>query len=153
MIITEYSDDRAKQVTDLFYEAVHKIDLHIYSTLQKNAWASFPIKYDQWQSRLSKTRPTLLMINNNVVGFAELNEHGHIDCFYVSPSYQRQGTGSKLLKYLITFAKRNQLTYLTVDASIVAKPFFENFQFVVEKENKVIRQGLELVNYSMYLIL
>ena len=153
MIITEYSDDRAKQVTDLFYETVHAIDSHVYSTLQKNAWAPLPIDYERWRSRLNKTKPILLTVNNNVVGFAELNANGHIDCFYVSPSYQRQGAGCKLLKYLITFAKKNQLTYLTVDASIVAKPLFENFQFAVEKENMVIRQGLELVNYSMYLIL
>ena len=40
---------------------------------------------------------------------------------------------------------------LYVEASIVAKPLFEKFRFVIENENTVIKNQTALINYSMRL--
>ena len=48
-------------------------------------------------------------------------------------------------------AKQAELKELTVEASKVAKPFFEKMGFVSIKKNKIKRSGVILVNYSMSL--
>lgn len=47
------------------------------------------------------------------------------------------------------FAKARDMTGLSVEASIVAKPFFESRGFVVLHENKIKKSGQILINYSM----
>jgi len=150
MKLVEYQSEYSKEIADLFTASVHAIDDAIYNKAQKNAWAPQPIDYKKWEDRLANTKPSLLLINEQVAGFIELEADGHIDCTYAHPNYQRQGVASNLLKYVIDIAEKNGLTTLTVEASMVAKAFFETFGFVVKNENKVIRDGVVLINYSMY---
>lgn len=150
MQIIEYSSDRAKEVTDLFYDAVYAIDDCVYSKQQKQAWAPMPVDYDHWNTRLAAKKPSLLIINGNVAGFIELESDGHIDCAYVLPQFQRQGVATVLFTHILVLAKKRGLKYLYVEASIDAKAFFETLAFVVEKENKIIRNGIFLINYSMH---
>ena len=149
--INAYSSAWAKETTDVFYQSVHSIDSSIYSVEQKNAWAPLPIDYDKWQKRLVLKKPTLLLINEQIAGFIELESNGHIDCTYVSPNFQKIGVASTLLEYVIKLARHSGIDHLYVEASIVAKPLFEKFGFVTENENKVIRKKVVLVNYSMHL--
>lgn len=151
MEIVNYSSCRAKEITELFYDSVHSIDPAIYSTVQKNTWASFPINYKNWSERLEQKRPYLLLIDKKVAGFIELEPDGHIDCAYVSPAFQGKGVGTSLLKFVINRAKELGLDGLYVEASIVAKPLFQKFGFVQLKENKIIKNQVELINYSMRL--
>jgi len=127
MTIIEYSSNRAREVTDLFFMSVHAIDSSIYSEEQKIAWAPSPIDYLFWEKRLELKRPYLLLINNQLAGFIELESDGHIDCAYVSPIFQRKGVATRLLKHVINEAKNQKLERLYVEASIVAKPLFERF--------------------------
>ncbi len=149
MKIIDYSADRAKEIADLFYSSVHAIDSSIYSEEQKKSWAPAPIDYDKWSERLSFKKPFLLLINNQVAGFIELESDGHIDCAYVSPKFQRRGVGTSLLKYIMCIANQLAIEQLYVEASIIARPLFEKFGFSVQHENKVIRNNVILVNYTM----
>jgi len=151
MEIVEYSSKYAREVADLFYKSVHSINAGIYSEEQKSAWAPSPINYASWEKRLELKRPYLLLINDQLAGFIELESDGHIDCAYVSPIFQRKGVATTMLKYVVNKAKNRGLKLLYVEASIVAKPLFEKFAFVSEKENKVIRNGIVLNNYSMHI--
>ncbi|MDF9387608.1 GNAT family N-acetyltransferase [Vibrio sp. 1151_11] len=151
MEIIEYSSNYAKAVTDLFYSSVHAIDSSAYSEEQINVWAPFPIDYVAWDRRLELKRPYLLLINEQLAGFIELESDGHIDCAYVSPKFQRNGVATSLLKYVIGRAKKLELKSLYVEASIVAKPLFEKMGFVVKNENRLIRNKIVLYNYSMHL--
>lgn len=79
----------------------------------------------------------------------ELDPDGHIDCAYVSPLFQRQGVASALLKHVIGVAKKQNIKQLYVEASIMAKPLFESFGFVIKHENQVVRNNIVLLNYTM----
>jgi putative acetyltransferase len=151
MDVFEYSSNRSKEITDLFYESVYAIDSSIYNDEQKAAWAPEPIDYGKWEERLSNKRPYMVFIKGEIAGFIELESNGHIDCAYVSPKYQRMGVATNLLNHVMYIAKNLGLKQLYVEASIVAKPFFEKRGFIVEKKNIVIRQNVELVNYAMRL--
>jgi len=153
MKIIEYSSNRAKEITDLFYMSVNAIDSSVYSEEQKKAWAPLPIDYVAWEERLECKSPYLLLINQQIAGFIELDPDGHIDCTYVSPLFQRRGVAAKLLKHVILLAESLGLKELYVEASIVAKPLFEKHGFQTECRNEFIRNNVVLVNYSMRMAL
>jgi putative acetyltransferase len=96
-------------------------------------------------------KPYLLIIKSEVAGFIELESGGHIDCTYVLPKYQKFGVATLLLQHVISLAKESGLKKLYVEASIVAKPFFEKFGFVAESKNEITRNETVLINYSMLL--
>jgi len=149
MKIVEYTPQYSQQVADLFTDAVHDIHHAIYNKAQKQAWAPQPVDYKKWEERLAHKKPFISLINHQVAGFIEFEADGHIDCAYVHPLYQRQGVASRMLKHVIYLAEKKGLTSLSVEASLVAKPFFDTFGFVVKNENKVIRNNIALINYSM----
>ncbi|WP_024302126.1 GNAT family N-acetyltransferase [Pseudogulbenkiania sp. MAI-1] len=149
MKIELYTPDRAIEIADLFHRSVHAIDLSVYTPEQKEAWAPTPPDYEYWAQRLSQKRPLLAIKDNRVVGFIELDLDGHIDCMYTHPEFQGKGVASALYEHLQEQAKARKIDRLYVEASFVAKPFFENRGFSVVKQNEMQRKGVALINFTM----
>lgn len=149
LYIRQYLQQDADQIAALFHASVHAIDSAIYSEGQKEAWAPTPPDYLKWHSRLEKTKPYVAVLHDRIVGFAELELTGHIDCLYVHPNHQRIGVARALLSRLITDARRLGVSGLHVEASKVAVPFFELHGFAVTSENRVVRGEQTLINFSM----
>lgn len=152
-MIIEYNEGMARELTDLFHEAVHDIDSSVYSESQKSAWAPTPINYKNWVNRLKTMRPLVCCIHEEIAGFIELEDNGHIDCFYVKPKFQNQGIGSKLYEFVLKRAKLERYPLLYTEASIIAFPFFKSKDFKTIGENVIVRNGESLINYSMELTL
>ncbi|KUI97568.1 GNAT family N-acetyltransferase [Vibrio sp. MEBiC08052] len=149
MKIQTYSPEWAREIADLFYQSVHAIDPAIYTPEQKAAWAPAPVNYELWSERLSIKKPFVAIIDNHVAGFIELDSDGHIDCTYTHPNFQGIGVASSLYEHLLSQAKEVGMTRLYVEASLIAKPFFERRGFTVVKQNEVQRNGESLINFSM----
>lgn len=149
MHIENYKPEFVEAITDIFYESIHAIDESIYSEEQKNAWAPLPRDYESWAGRLMFKRPYLAMQGERLIGFIELDPDGYIDCMYTHPEFQRQGVGSALYEHLEGVARDKGLKHLRVEASLVAKPFFENKGFTVVSENQVERRGQLITNFKM----
>ena len=149
MIIRPFKTTDAKDIADLFHGAVHSISPNIYSTEQLEAWAPTPPDYSMWAKRVERTQPFVATIGDIIVGFIELEADGHIDCLYVHRDYQRQGIANALFTYARKEAIKGGCKTLYVEASLLAKPFFEKRGFKVESENIVKRNHHELINYSM----
>lgn len=149
MEIQSYSDKWACEVADLFHESVHAVDPGLYLEEQKAAWAPMPPDYGYWSRRLSDKKPFVAVIEGRVAGFMELDEDGHIDCVYTHPDFQGRGVASALYERLLREAERRYIGRLYVEASLVAKAFFEHRGFSVVRKNEVQRNGVSLVNFSM----
>ncbi|MDN3556844.1 GNAT family N-acetyltransferase [Halomonas maura] len=149
MDIQAYSADKAMEIADLFYKSVHAIDPLVYTPKQKETWAPTPVDYERWAERLNVKQPFIALIETSVVGFIELDADGHIDCTYTHPDFQGRGVASSLYERLLAEARAKSIKCLYVEASLVAKPFFEHRGFSVVKRNEVKRNGVSLVNFSM----
>lgn len=149
MKIIPYSEEYACDIATLFHRAVHSIDRSIYTEEQQEAWAPTPPDMILWKKRLAQKRPYLAIIDDQMVGFMELDEDGHIDCAYTDPDYQQRGIASALLTYVEARAKSFGVGRLYVEASKVARPFFEKRGFQLVRENEIIRRGVVLINYSL----
>lgn len=149
MKIINYTAEYAATLADLYHRSVHAIDPIVYSDEEKEAWATTPPDYAKWEARLAIKQPYLIMLGDDVAGFIELDDDGHIDCTYTCPNHQGKGVATALYNHIESIAKKRGDKRLYVEASHIAKPFFEKFGFVVLHENKVERNQLVLINFTM----
>lgn len=142
---------RGDEVTlyDIFYSAVHDIASDDYTPEQVNAWAPADMDVDAWQDRVRKNRPFLALRNGAVVAFADLQEDGYIDQFFVAAHASRQGVGNRLMSHILCVAKEKDLSQLTSDVSRTAEPFFRRFGFEVLERRLPVRRGVALPNARM----
>ncbi len=148
--IEDYKVEDARAIADLYHAAVHAIEPTVYSEAQKEAWAPTPPDYIYWANRLAVKKPFVARVNQQIVGFMELEADGHIDCAYTHPDFQGKGIGTALYQHLETQAKKAKLTAVYVEASIIARPFFENQGFHYRQTNSIEKAGQTLTNFTLY---
>lgn len=151
MNIRDYQTEDADEIADLFHDCVHAIESPDYSPAQLEAWAPTPPDYLAWRARLAVKQPYVACEKGRIVGFIELEEDGHIDCFYTHKDFQRQGVGRALYDHLVERADARGITDFYVEASPFARPFFEREGFLMGKENRIEQSGQILTNVSMTL--
>lgn len=150
--IRKYKKEDAAALASIYYHTIHIINRRDYTQAQVNVWAPELSKDTEgWLKKWEKITPLVAVINAQPVGFVELESTGHIDCFYVHHEYQGQGIGSLLMQAIYNEAMQQDINRLFADVSITARLFFEHKGFQVIKQQTIVRQGIELNNFSMEL--
>ena len=93
--------------------------------------------------------PIVATTDNQIVGFAEFENDGHIDCFYVHHQFQNKGVGSALMKEIEQQALHKNISKIFAEVSITAKSFFLSKGFIVTKEQLKKIRGFDLKNFVM----
>jgi putative acetyltransferase len=148
MYIRRYLERDAKEIAELFYNTIHQINSKDYTGEQIKVWAP-DLRYEFWIKRVKEKNPFVAVENGQVVGFAELDPDGHVDCAYVHHQWQGKGVASKLLAEIEKEAQSLGVKRVYTEASITAKPFFEKRGFKVIKEQQVEKRGVKLTNFQM----
>lgn len=149
MHIRRFTPGEEPALFDIYYSAIHLIAIRDYTEEQVNAWAPSNLDEELWVRRMRGINPFVAEIEGKPVGYADVQENGYIDHFFVSGRHPRKGIGRSLLEVLESEAKRLGVTELTSHVSRTAQPFFERFGFqVVEQRIPVIR-GVEVPNVLM----
>jgi putative acetyltransferase len=124
-----------------------------YTQEQRDAWAPDTEMPDDWPQMFENHVTWVATRWGRVRGFMSMGDDGHVDLAYVSPDRTGQGIGLALCRKLETEARNRNLPFMTTEASLVAKPFFERLGWQVEARQSVIRKGVILTNFRMYLAL
>lgn len=151
MRIRDYRADDSIEIADLFHGSVHSLHVESFSAEELEAWAPTPPDYSHWRKRLAEKKPYVAERDGMIVGFIELEDDGHIDCFYTHKDFQRRGVGSALYSHLLQEADARDIQNLYLEASAIARPFFEREGFRLEKTNRLEGRGQILTNFSMRL--
>ncbi len=147
MKVRRYRKGEEQALWSLLYETVHKVNSKDYTPAQIEAWAPSQWSIPNWKKRLKKTNPYVAEKGKQIVGFAELEENGHIDCFYCAHTWQGKGVGSSLLRAIEREAFKLGISHLFAEASLTARGFFEKKGFSVEGEQTVSLRGEQFTNY------
>lgn len=146
----KYQPSDAKALVDIYYYTIHRINSQDYSKEQIDAWAPITsLKVDNWKTKWDDVPPIVALLDDIVVGFAEFEKNGHIDCFYVHHLYQGCGVGTALMRAIEELAYHYGCKKLYSEVSITAKPFFEKSGFACIREQMVLIGDVRLKNYLM----
>ena len=133
MEIRRYKSVDLRQISRLFYETVHAVNIKDYTKEQINAWATGRIDLKEWDASFQR-HITYVVTENDLV---EL---------FVHKDFQGRGIATAICDRLENEA---EVECIRVHASITAKSFFERRGYRVVKRQEVERQGVLLTNYIM----
>ncbi len=149
MNIRKFNDKDTEEIMQLFYDTVHNINIRDYTQEQVNAWAPQDMDYQHWNERLNSKMTYVAEIDEKIVGFAQLEANGHIDCFYCHNDFQGMGIGARLLDAIQRKAEELGINRLFTEASITARGFFERKGFTEIKKQEVELRGMKFINFCM----
>ena len=146
--LRRYVTEDLDAVIEVFQRAIREVAARDYDPEQVAAWSK--VDKRAWRSwRL--TRPTwVAVLGEKIVGFSDLEADGHLDMMFVHPEHQGAGVASLLLAQVETAAREQEIRKIFTEASITARPFFENRGFELEAEQQVTKRGETFVNYRMF---
>jgi GNAT superfamily N-acetyltransferase len=148
-MVREYRPDDLEDVVSLFQRSVHEVASRDYSPPQISAWAPEDPNLEAWDRCLKAGGVFVYVRNDQIAGFAQVDDTGYVHLLYVHPEFQRQGVGGALLDRVISWAVSRGIRSLRSDVSITARPFFETSGFRVMREQVVERRGVSLENFRM----
>ncbi len=151
MKIRNFKPDDSASLASIFHEAVRAVGRKDYSQAQVEVWSPQPVPADKFLARVSDGRSVFVAVNENdkPIAFIELEENGHIDCFYCHPDAVGTGVGTALFEQLESAALAAGLSRLYVEASEAARRFFLGKGFSLIKRRDFERNNVQIHNYLM----
>jgi putative acetyltransferase len=149
MYVRDLRPGEERVLWKLFYDTIHSVNIRHYSQSQVDAWAPEDLDPSVWEQKMQSICPFVAEIDDQIIGYSDLQTSGLIDHFFVHHLWQRRGVGRLLMTEIDRRASRSQLHQLETHASITARPFFEAFAFVVVREQELEMRGVKLRNYFM----
>ncbi len=145
--IRYYEAGDAPEIVRLFFETVRSVNRADYSDEQLEAWAPGVPDPEEWRARMAGRRTLVAEEGGEVVGFAELEYDGRLDMLYVRKDAVGRGVGRRLYEAVEREARGQGLGWIFTEASITARPFFEQQGFRVVREQMVSRRGVSMTNF------
>ena len=145
MIIRNYESSDCKELTQLFYDTVHSVNIKDYTKEQLNVWAAKEIDLEKWNKSLQDHYSLIAIDKGIIVGFGDIDKTGYLNRLFVHKDYQRKGIATAICDKLELMVKENIIAHV----SITARCFFENRGYRILREQEVERQGIYLTNYVM----
>lgn len=149
MTLREYRPEDVTRLAQLFYDTVHTVNAGDYTPAQLDAWAAGNVDLEGWNRSFLAHDTLVAETDGQIVGFADMSRSGCLNMLYVHRDYQRRGVAAALVGKLEHRAREAGTGRFETYASITARPFFEKQGYVVEAENRVIRNGVQLTNFKM----
>lgn len=149
ILIRNYMESDSIELLDLFNTTIRHVNKLDYNSEQLNAWAPIDRNLDEWHKSFEGSVTLVAILDSSIAGFCDFRKDGYINRFYVSSNYIRKGIGQALYKEVESSITNLNLSKITVDASITARPFFEKMGFGVFQEQKINLREVEFKNYKM----
>lgn len=151
MNIRRYQKGEEDKLYDIFSTSIKMNAKEYYTSEQLDAWAPVEIDIIKWKERIMGINPYVVIDDDEIIGYADLQSNGYIDHFFIKGGYANKGVGRFLMKHLISKANEEQIEVLFADVSLAAQEFFEKFGFKIIERKKVNIRGIKLENALMKL--
>lgn len=151
MEIRKYKLGEEAELHQIFYSSIRQNANTHYKEDQLIAWAPEAFDIEKWVERIRGINPYVIVEDGFILGYADLQESGYIDHFFVRGGHSNKGVGKALMNHIIDTARDNDLIELSADVSLAAQGFFKRFGFEIVKRKEVAIRGMLLENALMKL--
>jgi putative acetyltransferase len=149
LFIREFRLGDEPALHQVFLSAIHGLAIRDYTLEQVNAWAPRSLDLELWANRMRGIAPFVMEQEGKPIAYADVQDNGYIDHFFVSAPFARQGVGSQLMHRIHEKAALQGMPLLTSEVSRTAQPFFKKFGFVIVEEKMPVIRGIAVPNASM----
>lgn len=152
MHIRRYAEGEEAALRAIFRSSVRGLACQHYTPLQIDAWSPPDESAEmraQWVGRIQSNQPWVVVVDGRLAAFADVQDSGYIDHFFVAAEFAGQGVGSALMRHLHEVARRCGTVKLFAHVSLAAEPFFRHAGFIVETRQRPTIRGVELDNAVM----
>src|SRR5689334_11806515 len=149
MNVRPYTEADLQAVAAAFTASVHILAAGDYTKEQRTVWAPQPPDLALWQKRLARLQTLVAVAGPDLAGFVSYQPIGHVEYLYVAPEYARNGVASLLYESVEDGLSRAGVTEVSVESSIVARPFFAKSGFFMTEVQDVFVSGYSFRRYAM----
>ncbi|MDF1864403.1 MAG: GNAT family N-acetyltransferase [Saprospiraceae bacterium] len=150
LIIREASIHDAKELRSVIHTCVEKTHGANYSPEEISIWKKgYSINAIE-EFIKQKRQVFLLEFGGSICGTIQFDtECSEIKGFYVHPSYQFQGFGTILLKFILGQLRASGIQNIELSSNKFFKSFYEKFLFQVVRKEQVCWGGYEFEEYRL----
>ena len=134
---------------ELHRDAILRMASADYDERQIAAWLSLSGDVEAWVAKMRRNRPLIAVWESQVAGYADVQQDGLIDHFFVSPQWKGRGVARALLEAILLRAGECHLETVHAFVSKTARSTFLHFGFVVVEECFPVVDGVRLQNAHM----
>ena len=149
MVIRELISGEESQLRRIFSSSVHSHAQGFYTPEQLAAWATTVYDEDGWIQRLARLKPYVVEDGGRIVAYADLQETGLIDHFFVAGDAGGRGFGTALMDHLLEMALQRQMVAVHAFVSRSAEGFFAKHGFTVDDRRTASIGGVQLSHARM----
>ncbi len=150
MHIRLYQKGDIKQVARLFQDTVTILNSSKYTETEIRMWAPNNIHFRDWEQSCLEKFTIVAEINREIVGFAQLNNDGHINAFYCRPDHQGKGIGKQLYATIEDYAQSHGISRIYTEVHASVRPFFTKLGFKNTQKQTVLVHGDMEENYVIH---
>ena len=121
----------------------------IYNKEQKRAWASQAWDNKIFDLTINEGKGWLIHEKNRVIAFASRYPSNRIALLYCKGDFQRKGYGTRLLHKLEKEAKKEGLSFLSTEASLISYKLFLRNNWEIVRKEKIIIKNIIFDRYKM----
>lgn len=149
VIRTAHQSDSA-ELRDLYRNTVLTVNRRDYSQAEVEDWASCGEDLSKIEGMI-KSHYFIVAVNHQsqIVGFSSITPQGYLHSMFVHKDFQGVGVATRLLEEIERYAVENQISRITSEVSLTARPFFERRGYIMEVEQKRKANQLSLTNFLM----
>ena len=147
IFVRRYQPKDLESILQLFYDTVHQINQKDY--FPRYSLVSSTYDKERWEALLQKNYVVIVEINQEIVGFGDLNSECYLEHLFVHKDFQRQKIASTIVEIIEQRAIRLDMETIYTESSITARPFFERMGYEVLVEQNKLHNGQRFINYVM----
>lgn len=144
-------DEDAVPLAQLVHRAIHEGASGAYTLEQRIAWSPAPKSADMFLDRVAGQLVLVAEDEIGLSGLFTLTDEGLLDLAFVRPDKMGKGTATALYRKLLEGARERDLARLTVEASHLARRFFEKQGWQCLETQTVTPNGVAMQNHRMIL--
>ena len=141
------------ELKKVYFDSIQSINKEIYSKEQKRAWSSQAWENPNFDKSIINGDGWLINYKENIIAFASRFPKNRISLFYCRGKYQRKGYGAKLLYKIEDEAMKEDLKFLTTEASLISYRLFLKHNWEIVRKEKIIINNIFFERYKMIKIL
>ena len=141
------------ELKKVYFDSIQSLDEKIYSRGQKRAWSSQAWNNPNFDKSITEGKGWVLIEKGIIIAFATRYPKNRISLFYCKTKFQRKGCGSKLLHKIEEQAKKEGLSYLSTEASLISYKLFIKHKWKIIRKERVNINNYFFERYRMFKII